>query len=31
MWTQWLPWKWLLRWAAREHGFMDPLALWSQL
>ncbi|UEX77426.1 hypothetical protein [Sediminicurvatus halobius] len=28
---KWLPWKWLLRRAARSHGFLDPLALMARL
>ena len=27
----WLPWRWLLRRAARSQGFLDPLALLSRL
>jgi hypothetical protein len=28
---QWLPWKRLLRWLARSHGFIDPVAVLGQL
>ena len=27
----WLPWKWLVRRAARKHGFLDPLAFMARL
>ncbi|MCL6582965.1 MAG: hypothetical protein K6U11_04930 [bacterium] len=27
----WLPWKYIVRHAARSHGFIDPLALFSHL
>ena len=30
-WLKWLPWRFLLRRAARAHGFLDPLALWARL
>ena len=28
---RWLPWRWLLRRAARSQGFLDPLALMARL
>ncbi len=28
---RWLPWKFILRQAARAHGFLDPLRIFSQL
>ncbi len=31
MWLNWLPWRYLIRQAARRHGFLDPIALWSRL
>src|SRR5918996_3139212 len=31
MWFNWFPWRYLLRRAARAHGFMDPLALLARL
>ncbi len=30
-WWQWLPWKYLIRSAARSQGFLDPIKLLSQL
>jgi hypothetical protein len=30
-WLKWLPWRFLLRRAARAHGFLDPLALLARL
>jgi len=26
MWLKWLPWKFTVRWLARRHGFLDPIA-----
>ncbi len=31
MWWKWLPWKFLVRQAARRQGFLDPIKLLSQL
>lgn len=31
MWLEWLPWKMIVRQAARSHGFLDPLAFLSHL
>lgn len=31
MWLKWLPWRYLVRRAARAHGFLDPLTVVSQL
>ncbi|MFI4910674.1 MAG: hypothetical protein ACIAQZ_03300 [Sedimentisphaeraceae bacterium JB056] len=31
MWLKWLPWKFLISRAARRHGFLDPLVVWSYL
>ncbi|MEW5966153.1 MAG: hypothetical protein AB1720_04035 [Pseudomonadota bacterium] len=31
MWMQWLPWRFLIRRAARAHGFLDPVALLARL
>ena len=28
---KWLPWKYLVRRAARHHGFLDPLLIMSRL
>ncbi|MFT4941552.1 MAG: hypothetical protein ACI88A_004622 [Paraglaciecola sp.] len=28
---RWLPWKFIVRYAARSHGFLDPINLMSQL
>ena len=30
-WLKWLPWKFLIRYTARAHGFLDPIALLSRL
>lgn len=29
--SRWLPWKWLLRRAARRHGFMDPFTVLARI
>ncbi|MCX5871370.1 MAG: hypothetical protein NTY00_12250 [Deltaproteobacteria bacterium] len=31
MWMKWLPWRYLVRHAARSHGFIDPIALLASL
>jgi len=31
MWMKWLPWRYLIRHAARSHGFIDPIALLASL
>ena len=31
MWLKWLPWRYLVRHAARSHGFLDPIALLAAL
>lgn len=31
MWWKWLPWRYLLRRAARAHGFLDPLMVAARL
>ncbi|MEO7423731.1 MAG: hypothetical protein ABI036_01000, partial [Fibrobacteria bacterium] len=31
MFLKWLPWKYLVRRAARQHGFLDPLLIMSRL
>jgi hypothetical protein len=31
MWWKWLPWRYLLRRAARAHGFLDPLTVAARL
>ncbi len=31
MWWKWLPWRYVLRRAARGHGFLDPIALLARL
>ncbi len=31
MWWRWFPWKFLLRSAAQQQGFLDPIKLFSQL
>lgn len=31
MWLKWLPWKFLIRRAARSKGFLDPFLLWAYL
>ncbi len=31
MWWKWFPWKFLVRNAARRHGFIDPIKIMSQL
>jgi hypothetical protein len=28
---KWMPWKWIVRYMARRHGFLDPINLMSQL
>ncbi len=28
---RWLPWRWMIRRAARRHGFLDPIALMSRM
>ncbi|HKJ69439.1 MAG TPA: hypothetical protein VKA68_15890, partial [bacterium] len=27
---RWFPWKYLIRRAARKHGFLDPITLWTK-
>ncbi|ARN56711.1 hypothetical protein [Sedimentisphaera salicampi] len=29
MWLKWFPWKFLISYAAKRHGFLDPVVLWS--
>ncbi|AQT70140.1 oligosaccharide amylase [Anaerohalosphaera lusitana] len=29
MWLKWLPWKLFISKAAKRHGFLDPISLWS--
>jgi hypothetical protein len=31
MWLKWLPWRYIIRSAARRHGFVDPLAVLARL
>ncbi|MDX9974055.1 MAG: hypothetical protein RBU21_13810 [FCB group bacterium] len=31
MWLNWLPWKYVVRRFARDHGFIDPISLLSRL
>ena len=31
MWWKWLPWRFIVRRAARSHGFLDPVALLGRL
>jgi len=31
IWLNWLPWRYVLRRAAKAHGFLDPLALMARL
>jgi putative flippase GtrA len=31
MWWKWFPWRFLVRAAARKHGFLDPIKVLSQL
>ena len=31
MWLKWLPWRFILRNAAKKHGFLDPLEVLSRL
>jgi hypothetical protein len=31
IWLKWLPWRYLVRHAARSHGFIDPIALLASL
>lgn len=31
MWLRWLPWRFIVRRAAKTHGFMDPVTVLSQL
>jgi hypothetical protein len=31
LWLKWLPWRYLLRRAARSHGFIDPIVLLARL
>lgn len=31
MWLKWLPWRFLIRRLAKEHGFIDPLVLLARL
>jgi hypothetical protein len=28
---KWLPWRYLVRYVARKHGFIDPIALLGRL
>ena len=28
---KWMPWKFIVRYIARRHGFLDPINLLSQL
>jgi hypothetical protein len=30
-WTKWLPWRFVVRYMARKHGFLDPIALLGRL
>ena len=30
MWLRWLPWRMILQWAAKKHGFVDPIGLLAQ-
>lgn len=30
MWAQWIPWRFVIRAAARQKGFIDPLTLLSK-
>lgn len=30
-WSNWFPWKWIVRRLARSHGFLDPIAVLSRL
>ncbi|MCA9408130.1 MAG: hypothetical protein KC733_05545 [Candidatus Omnitrophica bacterium] len=31
MWLKWFPWRWIVRSAAKRHGFLDPLEIMSRL
>ena len=31
MWIKWFPWKFIVRYVARAHGFLDPIAVLSYL
>ena len=31
MWLKWLPWRFVVRRVARDHGFLDPIALLARL
>ncbi|GAB4354483.1 MAG: hypothetical protein Kow0060_05610 [Methylohalobius crimeensis] len=31
MWVKWFPWRFIIRYLARTHGFIDPLALVAKL
>jgi hypothetical protein len=31
MWLKWFPWRFIIRYLARTHGFVDPLALLAKL
>jgi len=30
-WMNWLPWRYLVKRAAKRHGFLDPIALLGKL
>jgi len=30
-WMKWLPWRYLVKYVARKHGFLDPIALLARL
>ncbi len=30
-WMKWLPWRYLVKYVARKHGFLDPIALLAKL
>jgi hypothetical protein len=31
MWLKWLPWRFIIKYLARSHGFLDPLSILSRL
>src|SRR5690349_12494753 len=31
MWLRWLPWRYIIRRAARSKGFLDPITIWTYL
>ncbi|HEB78732.1 MAG TPA: hypothetical protein ENI90_09430, partial [Methylothermaceae bacterium] len=31
MWLKWFPWRFVVRYLARSHGFIDPVALLARL